>query len=85
MKKVLIVVLVVIMVLSIGVVGATAAGFGSDHGGNKACVNGVCDSRGANCNYTDADGDGVCDNQSENCGYYSGQAAGHCFRGVRNK
>ena len=43
MKKVLIVVLVVIMVLSIGVVGATAAGFGSDHGRNKACVNGVSD------------------------------------------
>lgn len=63
MKRIIIGALTVIMIVSIGVTSALAAGPGSEQGRNfvDADGDGICDFAGEFCRYTDADQDGVCD------------------------
>ena len=80
MKKILVVTLAVIMMMSIGTIGAFAMGYGGGRNYVDADGDGICDSAGSGRGYVDADGDGICDNAQ-----YRETNHGCGFRGGRNK
>ena len=80
MKKILVVTLAVIMMMSIGTIGAFAMGYGGGRNYVDADGDGICDNAGNGRGYVDADGDGICDNAQ-----YRETNHGCGFRGGRNK
>ena len=91
MKKLWIGLSAAVLVVSLCVTGALAAGrhsrWNTGAGGVSGCSavcftdadgDGVCDNSGTGCGwyYTDADGDGVCDNSGTGCGRYYTDADG---------
>ena len=98
MKKILVVTLAVIMMMSIGTIGAFAMGYGGGRNYVDADGDGICDNAGNGRGYVDADGDGICDNAGNGRGYVDTDGDGICdnaqyretnhgcgFRGGRNK